>query len=692
MKPARFPLSVLSLFVGLTLLGDGQLPLRKQRTLSKSVAFTALASEAFNDSGKPRLANTYGKLPLSFEANQGQTDRRVEFLSRGLGYTLFLMPNEAVLASRKSAAHAEPTGPRQARVSQPGKTITTTLRIKLVGGNPHARVVGMEELPGKSNYFIGNDPKKWRTDVPNYGRVKVRDVYPGVDLVYYGNQRQLEEDFVVAPGADPRAITMEIAGVEKALIDAQGELVLASPGGEVRLRKPVIYQEVAGVQHEIAGGYTLKGENRVGFELGNYDVTQRLVIDPVLAYSTYLGGSGTDLGLGIAVDSSGNAYVTGQTNSTDFPGASSSPIQSAFGGGGVDAFVTKINAAGSALVYSTYLGGGSGGGMGGGDDTGLGIAVDFSGNAYVTGLTFSTDFPGASSSPIQSANGGGRDAFVAKLNAAGSALVYSTYLGGNDTDEGRGIAVDSSGNAYVTGETFSTNFPGASSSPIQSAFGGFVDAFVTKINAAGSALVYSTYLGGSSNDFGVGIAVDFSGNAYVTGFTNSTNFPGASSSHIQSAFGGLDDAFVTKINAAGSALVYSTYLGSSGADQGFGIAVDSSGNAYVTGVTSSTNFPGAGFSPIQSAFGGDLDAFVAQLNAAGSALVYSTYLGGSGADQGFGIAVDSSGNAYVTGQTSSTDFPGASSSPIQSANGGGGDSFVAKIASVIGHRHRHQAH
>ncbi len=503
----------------------------------------------------PRLLETYGKLPLSFEANQGQTDRRVKFLSRGQGYTLFLMPNEAVLALSKSAAQAEPIDPIQARVFQPQKSFTTALRVTLLGGNPHARVVGMEELPGKSNYFIGSNPKDWRTNVPNYGRVKVHDVYPGVDLEYYGQQRLLEEDFVVAPGADPRAITMEIAGVEKVLIDAQGELVLASPGGEVRFRKPLIYQQAAGVQHEIAGGYKLKGENRVGFELGEYDVTQRLVIDPVLAYSTYLGGSDFDEGYGIAVDSSGNAYVTGSTSSTDFPGASSSPIQSALSGS-ADAFVTKINAAGSALVYSTYLGGNRG-------DEGFGIAVDSSGNAYVTGDTDSTDFPGASSSPIQSALGGGLDAFVTKLNAAGSALVYSTYLGGSGFDQGLGIAVDSSGNAYVTGATGSTNFPGASSSPIQSAFGGgAADAFVTKINAAGSVLVYSTYLGGSGgvdrksgNDVGLGIAVDSSGNAYVTGDTSSTNFPGASSSPIQSANGGFNDAFVAKIETTPAELI-----------------------------------------------------------------------------------------------------------------------------------------
>ncbi len=588
-------------------------------------------------------------------------------MSRGSGYTLFLTPTEAVLALSKPQAEERPGHPRQAPSLTHRKALTSVLRMKLLGASAKAEVRGLEELPGKSNYFIGNDPKKWRTNVASYAKVEYKEIYPGVDLVYYGNQRHLEHDFILAPGANPSGITLELKGAGKLSIDSQGDLVWATVGGKVRLQKPVVYQEVDGARREIAGSYALKGKHRVGFELGAYDASMRLVIDPVLSYSTYLGGSGFDEGLGIAVDSSGNAYVTGVTTSTNFPGANSSPIQSAFGGF-ENAFVAKLNAAGSALVYSTYLGGS-------GSDEGNGIAVDSSGNAYVTGPTTSTNFPTANA--FHSAFAGGVDAFVAKLNAAGSTLVYSTYLGGSGNDVGFGIAVDSSGNAYVTGSTDSTNFPGASSSPIQSAFGGIEDAFVAKLNAAGSALLYSTYLGGSGFDEGLGIAVDSSGNAYVTGGTFSTNFPGASSSPIQSANGGGFDAFVAKLDAAGSTLVYSTYLGGIGFDEGLGIAVDSSGNAYVTGRTASTNFRTA--NAFQSALSGSLDAFVAKLNAAGTALVYSTYLGGSNVDFGFGIAVDSSGNAYVTGGTNSTDFPGASSSPIQSALSGSLDAFVAKL-------------
>ena len=309
---------------------------------------------------KPQVAENYGKLPLSFEANQGQTDSQVDFLSRGSGYTLFLTSAEAVLALRKPVASNRPrrgnASPRNAEAEQAPAAPPAVLRMKLVGANPSPRVTGLEALPGKSNYFLGNDPDKWRTNMPHYAKVQYKDVYPGVDLVYYGNQRQLEYDLVVAPGADPGGIALSFEGVEKLRIDAQGDLLLDTPGGEVRQHKPLVYQEVDGVRREIAGAYVLKGKQQVGFELAAYDASQPLIIDPVLSYSTYLGGSGTDFTSTIAVDTSGNAYVTGRTGSTDFPTAS--PFQAAFAGGtGDDVFVTKLNAAGSALVYSTYLGG-----------------------------------------------------------------------------------------------------------------------------------------------------------------------------------------------------------------------------------------------------------------------------------------------------------------------------------------------
>ncbi|HEV2352469.1 MAG TPA: SBBP repeat-containing protein, partial [Terriglobia bacterium] len=692
-----------------------------------------------------------------------------------------LMSGNSKLAARRPALITAARAGQQ-KIDNPPRTMDSVLRMKLVGANARAAVIGADELPGKSNYFIGNDPKKWRTNVPNYAQVRFQDVYPGVDLVYYGNQGgQLEYDFVVAPGADPNAIALDVgAGLVPTRsgrprgaplrIAADGDLVVRTNGGEVRFQKPVVYQveqQIDSLSHRVieslkekepsngsvarslngaiiinhqspttnhqflVGHYVLSAGSRVSFAVGAYDKTRPLIIDPVLSYSTYLGGggdsgnsiavdsggnayitgvaqpthfpttpgafqtvpgglndafviklnaagsalvystylggSGQDQGTGIAVDSTGNAYVTGWTQSVNFPTAS--PLQGAIGGpSATNAFVTKLNATGNALVYSTYLGGV-------GVDEAAGIALDLAGNAYIMGQTDSLNFPLASS--LQARFGGGSsDAFVTKLNTSGSALVYSTYLGGNSLDEASAIAIDSVGNAYITGWTQSTNFPTAS--PFQPALGvpGAVNAFVTKLNAAGSALVYSTYLGGNNNDYARGIAVDSADNAYVTGFTTSTNFPIASP--FQPSIVGLQAPFVTKLNATGSALVYSTYLGGSNfGDQGLGIAVDSAGNAYVTGFTASATFPTA--SPIQAGLIDGQNAFVTNFNAAGSALVYSTYLGGSGGDMGNGIALDSAGNAYLTGFTRSADFPitpGAYQTSLIAFSG----AFVAKIA------------
>jgi hypothetical protein len=611
--------------------------------------------------GTAQLAAAYGQVPLSFEANQGQTDSQVRFLSRGSGYALFLTPGETVVSLHKPGGPGNDGAAVQASAD-------TVLHTRLVGANAAPQVIGLEKLPGTSNYFIGNDPTRWQANVPNYGKVAYQNIYPGINLVYYGNQRQLEYDFVVASGANPGVIKLAFEGAQDMTLDHQGNLVLHTAGGDVVEQAPVLYQQAGGARQAISGHYVLGRDDQVGFAVGAYDASRPLVIDPVLSYSTLLGGSRTDLSAdraGIAVDAAGNAYVTGITDSFDFP-TTPGTFQTAFAGH--PAFVTKLNAAGSALVYSTYLGGSGG-------DTGRGIAVDAAGNAYVMGDTSSTNFP-TTPGAFQTAFGGSiSHVFVAKLNAAGSALVYSTYLGGSRNEFGGGIAVDAAGNAFVTGSTSSTNFP-TTPGAFQTANGGGADAFVAKLNAAGSALVYSTYLGGSGTDSPEGIAVDAAGNAYVTGITRSTNFP-TTLGAFQTAFGGGDDAFVAKLNAAGSALVYSTYLGGSGNDAGSGIAVDAGGNAYVTGDTSSTNFPTTP-SAFQTTNSGGQDAFVAKLNAAGSALVYSTYLGGSGSDGGRGIAVDAAGNAYVTGGTSSTNFPTAN--PLQPAFGGGsGDAFVAKL-------------
>jgi Beta-propeller repeat len=603
-----------------------------------------------------RILDSYGKLPLSFEANQGQTDSQVKFLSRGSGYTLFLTEDEAVFSLRGGKAKAAGT-------QLPPKAVTPTdtavLRMKLVSADHAANVTGLDELPGSSNYFVGSDPKKWHRNVPTFAKVKYQGIYQGIDLIYYGNQRQLEYDFVVQPGADPRRIQFDVQGATTVSRQPNGDLVLQLAEGDVRWRKPFVYQEKDGVRQEIAANYLVK-QNHVGFEVSDFDAQRPLFIDPML-YSTYLGGSSNDFASAIAVDSSGNAYITGYASSIDFP--LMDPLQPNYGGSG-DAFVTEISAGGSALVYSTYLGGS-------GDDQGAGIAVDSSGNAYVTGFTNSTDFP--TMNPLQPNNGGSYDAFVTEIAAGGSALVYSTYLGGSSHDFASAIAVDASGDAYITGYTYSTNFPTKNPLQPQSA-GGIADAFVTEINAGGSALLYSTYLGGSLEDQGSGIAVDSSGSAYVTGNTTSTNFP--TMNPLQKANAGDTDAFITKIQPSGAALVYSTYLGGKGVDKSYGIAVDTSGNAYITGSTASTDFPT--MNPFQPQNANVIDAFVTEINAQGSALVYSTYLGGKRNDLGYAIAVDSSGDAYVTGITSSVTFP--TLNPLQPANGGGSeDAFVTEF-------------
>ncbi len=634
------------------------------------------------------MAPTLINLPLSFESNQDQASNAVKFLARGPGYSLRLSSTEARLVLQKGGGaelSAAPGTISRENRRQPREG-SASVSIRLVGAREAPRMEGVTELPGKVNYFCGNRPELWRTNIATFAKVKYSGVYPGVDLIFYGNQRQLEYDFVVAPGADPEMIAMKFEGADGLEVDGQGDLIIRVSGSEIISRAPVVYQELNGGRRTIPGRYVLRdtsssGSGRanalVGFQVAAYDPDAPLVIDPVLSYSTFLGGSDGDFGYAIAVGSGGEIYVTGKTFSTNFPAMDALQILNRNGNPGpTDAFVTKLNASGSALIYSTYLGGT-------GNDEGKGIAVDSSGIVCITGFTASSDFP--TSSPIQSANAGGTsDAFVTKLSPTGCALIYSTYLGGSSIDQGNAVAVDGAGNAFVTGFTASSSFP--TTNAFQPTRGGFFgrDAFVTKINAAGSAMVYSTYLGGSGFDQGISIALDSAGEACVTGSTDSSfDFPVIPVGNPLRPYGGAGDAFVTKFNAAGSALAFSTYLGGSDIELGTGVAVDSVGNVYVTGTTASTDFPTA--SPLQAASGGGYDAFVAKINTNGTSLVYSTYLGGASNENvtilvaGLGgIAVDSAGNAHVTGATSSTNFPLAS--PLQAAYGGGAsDSFVATL-------------
>ncbi len=633
-------------------------------TRSNSESPQAGKSEA---PAKAEVQEAYGKLPLSFEANQGQTDDKVKFLSRGHGYSLYLTADETVLKLRNKDRGSKAEDGESGSAAQ-GSSV---LRMKLVGANTRPDVAGVDQLPGKTNYFIGTDPKQWRTDVPTYAKVKFEDVYPGVDVIYYGTQgRELEYDFIVAPKADPKAIRLSFTGAEKLEMDGQGDLVAQLAGAPLRMRKPYVYQEQDGVKQEIDGNYVLNGEGEIRFDIAAYDKARPLVIDPVIAYSTYLGGAGQDAGLEIAVNEHGSAFVTGLTTSLDFPPA---PAAKRLGpGGGYDAFVVKLNAAGNALVYSTYLGGSEDENYHGGVSYG-GIAIDGNDQAYVTGITKSKDFPvtpGALSTDLNSY----ADAYVSKLNAAGNALIYSTFLGGKGFDGGQGIAVDQFGQAYVTGQDESGDLPVNGFQPVHSAgcSSGYKDGFIAKLNVNGSAILYASYFGGNACNLGWGITVDSTQNVYVMGETVATNFP-VTATAFDSTFNGVSDIFITKVNTnilGPASLSYSTYLGGSGEERvtySGSVAVDSTGRfIYVTGLTASVSpadFPLA--NAAQPAPNGPYDAFITKLDTfqpPATQLVYSTYLGGGGGEFGSGIAVDINGNAYVAGSTGGT-FPSTPGMP-----------------------------
>jgi hypothetical protein len=582
-----------------------------------------------NTGSRDAVSEKLMRVPLTFEPNRGQADSRVKFVSHGQGYTLFLTGKDAVFALSS------------------GSDNQSALQMTLKGAHAQSPV-GLEPTRAVSNYFIGNDPSKWQTGIPTYGRVRYEQVYSGVDLTFYGNQRQLEYDFAVSPGANPEAIRLQFQGARKISVLPDGDLAVQTSTGSVSLHRPVVFQEdVEGKRKDIDAGFVLLKRNEVAFRVGAYDHSRSLVIDPVITYATYLGGSNFENGysngvsgspmVGIAVGSDGTAYLTGVTQSTDFPTSNAFQSKPA---GGLDVFVTRFSADGTQVMYSTYLGGK-------GDDFAGGIAVDSQGNAYVAGGTESSDFP-TTANAFQKNPPSGNAGFIAKLSPTGGSLVYSTFLGGNHTTHLDSIAVDNNLNAYVTGAD-TGGFP-TSSTAFQKSIPGERSPFVAKLSADGASLTYGTYVGGTKDDVALGIALDGNGHAYITGSATSSDFP-TTSGAVQTTFGGGYDAFVSQLNADGSGLVYSTYLGGSSNDQAYGIAVDGTGNAYVTGTTHSANFPIANAQ--QPALNGSSDAFVAKLKADGSGLVYSTYLGGKHDEIGFAVAVDEMGRAYVTGTTSS---------------------------------------
>jgi hypothetical protein len=660
--------------------------LKTRRASSSKPSSLQKVHESPTSSSDKKVAVTRAleRMPLYFIENRGQLDPSVAYSVQGRDTTLYFTTEGMTLVRTDrrrggsgSKGRLETASFGRDRIPAPDAG-RWTVKLDFVGANRKPRIEAKDPTPAVVSYFHGRK-ENWKTGLATYGSIVYSDLWPGIDLIYSGTATRLKYTFLVKPGADPAQVRLAYRGVRGIRLNEAGQLEVDSPAGGLRDDKPYAYQEVDGRRIEVKAAYSLdrtsgSAPHRYGFALGSYDRDKPLVLDPaVLVYCGYIGGNDTDTGHGIAVDSLGNAYITGQTNSTQatFPVTVGPDLTR---NNGLEAFVAKVNAAGTALVYCGYIGGI-------GTETGYGIAVDGSGNAYVTGYTASDEatFP-VTVGPDLTFNGG-NDAFVAKVNAAGTALVYCGYIGGSGGDTGYAIAVDSSGSAYVTGQTFSTEatFPVTVGRDLT--YNGQGDAFVAKVNAGGTALVYCGYIGGGFADIAYGIAVDSSFNAYVTGQTISpqATFPVTVGPDL-TFNGGTFDAFVAKVNAAGTALVYCGYIGGNGNEQGNGIAVDTLGNAYVTGNTSSTEFDFPVTVGPDLTYNGLGDAFVAKVNAAGTALVYCGYIGGSSDDSGYGIAVDGFNNAYVTGQTNSSEatFP-VTIGPDLTYNGGAEDAFVAKV-------------
>lgn len=623
-------------------------------------------------------------LPLAFEPNLGQTSNDVKFISRNTDHVLFLTPQEAVF--EMAAAGDEKNDKLQVTSQAPRLAEPDILRMKFDGANTSTEIIGLDQLPGTTNYLIGTDSSRWRTDVPTFQKVKYSNIYPGVDLIYYGNpDGELEYDFFVTPGANPSLISLSFEGAETVEVDDTGDLVLRTSNSSMRQRRPAVYQQVGDERTPVTTRYKITGKRRVSFEVAEYDARNALVIDPVLSFATYLGGSLGEASGEIAVDSAGDIYLTGSTFSTNFPHEGQLQRQLY----AYDFFVTKLNRQGNSILFSTFLGGG---------DTVYpsessairDIAVDSAGNVYLTGSTSSLDFPTTAGAfqvthgPNANSYPFSEDAFITKLNSHGNGFIYSTFVGGSLFDSGNGIAVDNDGNAYVAGSSDSLDFP---STPGAFQTINHDDAFVLKLNSEGSALIYSTFLGGTGGDGGSYITVDESGNAYVAGIIGSQDFPVTYAVTPRDRY--FSDLFVAKFNQDGSRLIYSVCLGSSEEDLLRGLAIDPWGNAFITGTTKSSLNPRYGQRPYptknaiqdyQPRGSRGWDGFVTKINADGNDLIYSTFLGGDHMDFCEDIAVDSMGNAYIAGYTLSRDF--VTKRAIQNTcacSGDDGDGFVVKL-------------
>jgi outer membrane protein assembly factor BamB/plastocyanin len=693
-----------------------------------------LASKPAGSNRRDQVLSDYGKLPIAFQPNVGQAAAGISYLARGNGFGLALSPGGLTMTFRPQASVPSPPSGRAHYVhSNPADA--AVVRVAFPGADSGPTLVAGDKLPGTVNYLLGPNRKSWHQNVPTYGRVTYQALYPGIDLEFSGAGGKLEYIYTLAAGSDPGVIRLAFSGQDALSVDAAGNLVATVKGEILTQPPPVAYQTVGTERRSVSSRYVLLDAKTVGFQLGDYDHALPLTIDPVLVYSTYLGGTSDDIALGLAMDTSGNAYVTGYTFSTDFPTTTGS--YQTTNKGSYDVFVSKLDPTGSTLLYSTYIGGTK-------DDEAGAIAVEAAtGRVFVTGVTDSTAYPTTTGAYQKTFKGGTWDAFLSKLNIFGSSLTYSTYIGGTADDEAFGVTLDTAASkAMIAGLTSSTNYPTTASAyqktnkgsydafvtkidpnpnvalsfstylggtgddealgivradtadrefvvgltsstafptttgAFQTTNKGGYDAFFTKMNKLGSTLNYSTYLGGSSDDFGVAVTADAAANGYLTGETLSTDFP--TTAGVFQTTGHGDDAFVTKVNPnSGVALPYSTYLGGSATDVGLAITVDSDTNAYVVGSTISTDFPTAG-GPVEDTFRGATDAFASELDPVAATLAYSTYLGSGSYDVGTAVAGASAGAAFIAGFTDSVMFPIAET-PFQSALKSGYDAFVAKL-------------
>ena len=626
-----------------------------------------LVRQPGSGAGNVAAGSVLSQIPMAFEPNKGQVEPGFSYIARGGRHALLLGSAE---------------GSSLVRLIRTVNGVQKAIDVRFPGSNPEARLEPDGELQGRSSYFLGDRSDEWLADLPNYERIAYREIYPGVDLVFYGRGSQLEYDFIVAPGADPSLIRMEFDGATGVSLDGSGDINLEIPSVDVRtagdvlqVRRPTVYQGTAESRRLVAAGYRISGRREVSIDLAGYDRTKPLVVDPIIDLSTFLGGSGQETGYAVTVDTTGNIYIVGQTSSLNFPAKSAYDNSI---NGTSDAFIVKINPTGTSVLFSTYLGGRNPG------DKAWDVEVDRDGRIYVCGETLSLNFPIVNA--YQGAFRGGTDGFISILSSNGAQLLYSSYLGGSSQDVIYGMALDADRNIYLTGGTKSSNFPVINA--IQPELKGRMDSFVTKLNWKGE-VIFSTFLGGqdtgvesSEEEVGYGIALDSLQNIYLTGSTSSRSFPLVNP--IQSTFGGVEDCFIVKLNGSGQAILYSTFLGGSRADRGRAIAVDGFGQAHVTGYTFFNDFPLV--NALQPIYRGNLDAFVAKLEADGRRLVFSTYLGGTGEENSGSlndqvpsgsIAVDKVGNIYVAGKTGSFDFP--VSQPTQPWLRGNTDGFLCKI-------------